>query len=141
MDLILIHLTTLHLDVVTGVALITLFFMMLQSEHERCDRVRASWREVRRLTFAVTTAIQRAKQRQDQNHPNIEAYLEEAQRLANDLYSAVLLLYGKGKLREEYRALFMEAIKTGVLITLMDVFPIVDPKAERKLDAWRLRIL
>jgi len=96
---------------------------------------------VRKLTFAVTTAIQRAKQRQDQNHPNIEAYLEEAQRLANDLYSAVLLLYGKGKLREEYRARFMEAMKTGVLMRLMDVFPIVDPKAERKLDAWRLRIL
>jgi hypothetical protein len=54
---------------------------------------------------------------------------------------SVLLLYGKGKLREEYRARFMEAMKTGVLMRLMGVFPIVDPKAERKLDAWRLRIL
>jgi hypothetical protein len=139
MNWILAHLATVRLDVVTGIALITLLFMMLQSEHERCDRVRASWREVRRLTFAVTTAIQRTKQRE--GHPDAEEYLETAQGLANELYSAVLLLYGKGKLREEYRARFMEAMKSGVLMRLMDVFPIMDPKAVRKLDAWRLRIL
>jgi hypothetical protein len=139
MNWIFAHLATVQLDVVTGIALITLLFMMMQSEHERCDRVRGSWREVRRLTFAVTTAIQRGKQRQD--HPDAGVYLETAQGLANELYSAVLLLYGKGKLREEYRARFMEAMKSGVLMRLLDVFAIVDIKAERKLDAWRLRIL
>ena len=139
MNWTLAHLAAVQLDVVTGIALITLLFMMLQSEHERCDRVRSSWREVRRLTFAVTTAIQRAKQRE--NHPDAEVCVETAQGLANELYSAVLLLYGKGRLREEYRARFMEAMKTGVLMRLMDVFPILDRKAVRKLDAWRLRIL
>src|SRR5882762_989547 len=59
--------------------------MMLQSEHERCDRVRSSWREVRRLTFAVTTAIKRAKQRE--NHPDAEVCVETAQGLANKLSS------------------------------------------------------
>jgi hypothetical protein len=59
----------------------------------------------------------------------------------NELYSAVLLLYGTGKLRKEYRARIMEAMKSGALMKLLDVFAIVDIKAERKLDAWRLRIL
>jgi hypothetical protein len=98
-----------------------------------------SWREVRRQTFALTTAIQRAKQRQE--HPDGAEYLEAAQEAVNDLYSAVLLLYGKGKLREEYREKFMAAMKTGALMRLFDVFPVLDIKAERKLDSWRLRIL
>jgi hypothetical protein len=51
MNWILAHLAAMQLDVVTGIALITLLFMMMQAEHERCDRVRASWREVRRLTL------------------------------------------------------------------------------------------
>jgi hypothetical protein len=139
MNWILAHVAAVQLDVVTGIALITLLFMMLQSEHERCDRVRVSWREVRRQTFALTTAIQRAKQRQE--HPDGAEYLEAAQEAVNDLYSAVLLLYGKGKLREEYREKFMAAMKTGALMRLFDVFPVLDIKAERKLDSWRLRIL
>ncbi|MGH9642602.1 MAG: hypothetical protein ACRD3Q_09255, partial [Terriglobales bacterium] len=80
-----------HLDVVIGIALITLFVMLLQSEHERCDRVRAGWREVRRLTFAVTSALQRAKQRRDEMRPDAAAYLERAHDLVNELYAAVLL--------------------------------------------------
>src|SRR5258708_35997898 len=103
--------------------------MMLQSEHERCDRVRAGWREVRRLTFAVTTAIQRGKQRQDENHPNIEEIIEEAQRLANDLYSADLLLYGKGTMREEYSERFMGANMTVESVRLIVVLPTCTPTA------------
>ena len=38
---VVVYLAGLHLDVVTGIALITLLFMMLQTEHERCDRVRS----------------------------------------------------------------------------------------------------
>src|SRR5258706_13189410 len=51
------------MDIVTGIAITTLLSMMLQTEHERCDRVRAGWREVRRSIFAATSAIQRAQQR------------------------------------------------------------------------------
>ncbi len=54
----------MSLDLLTGVALITLLFMMLQTEHERCDRVRAGWREVRRTTFTTTSAVQWAKKKQ-----------------------------------------------------------------------------
>jgi len=138
---ILANLATVQLDAVTAIALTTVLFMMLQSEHERCDRVRASWREVRRLTFAVTTAIQRARQRRDEGAPDSAEYLEAAQDLVTELYSSVLLLYGKGRLREEYRNRFTEAMKTGVLLRLLDVIPIMDLKAERMLDSWRLRIL
>jgi hypothetical protein len=73
---ILNHFVTLHLDLVTGVALITLLFMMLQTEHERCDRVRAGWREVRRATFAATSALQWAKKKEGQT--DADEYLEKA---------------------------------------------------------------
>jgi len=125
--------------VVVGIALVTLLVMLLQSEHERCDRVRASWLEVRRLTFAVTSAYQRAKQKQ--NTPDADEYAETAQDLANELYSAVLLLYGKGSLRKEYMTKFTAAVKTLVLAGLVDVFPDVDYKAQQKLDGWALRFL
>ena len=63
MNWIFNHLIAIHVDVVTGIAVVTLLFMMLQTEHERCDRVRAGWTEVRRATLKVTSAIQRAEQR------------------------------------------------------------------------------
>jgi hypothetical protein len=141
MTWILAHVAAVQLDVVTGIALITLLFMMLQSEHERCDRVRASWRDVRRLTFAVTSALQRAKQRQEEKHPDAAAYLERAQDLVNELYAAILLVYGQGKLRKEYMVRFGKAIETLALARLAEVFPALDLKAQRKLDKWRLRIL
>jgi hypothetical protein len=87
----------------------------------------------------VTSALQRARQRQE--HPDAAAYLERTQDLVNELYAAVLLVYGKGQLREEYRARFDEAIKTLVLARLIDAFPALDLKAGQKLDKWALRIL
>jgi hypothetical protein len=127
-----------RLDVVIGIALITLLFMMLQTEHERCDRVRAGWREVRKLTFATTTAIQRAKKTQDS--ADAGEYLERAQTSVNELYSTILL-FGKGSLRQEYRKQFNEVAKTGALTPLLPIFQTLDGKTERKFDAWRLRIL
>jgi len=139
--LVIAYFAVWHLDVVIGIALITLLVMLLQSEHERCDRVRASWREVRRLTFAVTSALQRAKQRQEEKHPDGAAYLERAQDFVNELYAAVLLVYGQGKLRQEYMTRFGKAIETLALARLVEVFPALDLKAQRKLDKWGLRIL
>ena len=135
---VVLYLTGLRLDLVTGIALITLFFMMLQTEHERCDRARAGWREVRRLTFATTTAIQRAKKMKDQ--ADAGDYLERAQTSVNELYSTILL-YGKGSLREEYRKRFNETAKTGALTPLLPVFESLDGKTERKFDICKLRIL
>ena len=63
----------MSLDLLTGVALITLLFMMLQTEHERCDRVRAGWREVRRTTFTTTSAVQWAKKKQGLAVPGDES--------------------------------------------------------------------
>ncbi|HVS87497.1 MAG TPA: hypothetical protein VHF01_04660 [Candidatus Acidoferrum sp.] len=138
MDWILAHLAAVHLDLVTGVALITLLLMMWQTEHERCDRVRAGWREVRRLTFAATTTIQRAKKMQD--HADAGDYLERAQTSVNELYSTILL-YGKGSLREEYRKQFNGVAKTGALTPLLPIFQTLDGKTERKFDTWKLRIV
>jgi hypothetical protein len=135
---VVVYLARLHLDVVTSIALITLLFMMLQTEHERCDRVRAGWREVRRLTFAATTAIQRAKKMQD--YADAGDYLERAQTSVNELYSTILL-YGKGSLLEEYRKRFNEVAKTGALSPLLPIFETLDGKTERKFDTWKLRIL
>ncbi len=135
---VLVYLRGWHLDIVIGIALITLLFMMLQTEHERCDRVRAGWREVRKLTFATTTAIQRAKKTQDS--ADAGKYLESAQTSVNELYSTILL-FGKGSLREEYRKQFNEVTKTRALSPLLEIFPVLDGKTERKFDAWRLRLL
>jgi hypothetical protein len=127
------------LDVVTGIALITLLFMMLQMEHERCDRVRTGWREVRRATFAVTSAFQRAKRME--NDPDARQYLEKAQGLLQELYSTILL-YGKGKLREEYRTRIRETMQAkNTAPALMAIFASLDGKTERKFDSWRLRVL
>src|SRR6266404_4399406 len=90
---VVVYLVSWRMDTVTGIAAVTLFFMMLQTEHERCDRLRSGWTEVRRLTFAATSAIQRGKQKQQ--HPDAAEYLEKAQTLLQDLYSAILL-HGKG---------------------------------------------
>lgn len=135
---VLVYLRGWHPDIVIGIALITLLFMMLQTEHERCDRVRAGWREVRKLTFATTTAIQRAKKTQDS--ADAGEYLERAQTSVNELYSTILL-FGKGSLRGEYRKQFNEVAKTRALTPLLEIFPVLDGKTERKFDAWRLRLL
>jgi hypothetical protein len=132
------QLVALHLDVVTGTALITLLFMMLQTEHERCDRVRAGWREVRGATFASTSALQWAKKKQGQ--VDAEEYLERAQASLQELYSTILL-HGKGSLREEYRKQLNEKMQSKDGIDLLPVFQSLDGKTERKFDAWRLRIL
>jgi hypothetical protein len=122
------------MDLVTGIALITLLFMMLQTEHERCDRVRAGWREVRRATFAATSAIQLAKKMQ--GHAN----LEQAQASCQELYSTVLL-YGKGNLKKEYQKQLTEKIKKGALTPLLPIFQELDGKTEMKFATWRLRWL
>lgn len=132
------YLITVHVDTVTGVALITLLFMMLQSEHERCDRVRAGWREVRRATLASTSALQWAKKKQGQQFA--EDYLEHARESLQELYSTVLL-YGKGSLREEYRKQLAEQMKTKDGMGLLPIFQQLDGKAERKFDSWKLRRL
>jgi len=127
------------MELVTGVALITLLFMMLQTEHERCDRVRAGWREVRRSTFATTTAIQSAIKNSGQ--PGAQSYLETAQNSTTELYSTILL-YGKGALREEYRVALKESLQSQKgLRDLLNVFPQLDRKAEQKFRTWRLVIL
>jgi hypothetical protein len=133
-----IHLATLHLDLVTGIALITLLFMMLQTEHERCDRVRAGWREVRRATFATTSALQWAKKKQVQS--DAEEYLEKAQESLQELYSTILL-HGKGSLRDEYTKQMKERMQAKDGMGLLPVFQSLDGKTEKKFDTWRLRIL
>jgi hypothetical protein len=139
MNWILSELAAVHLDAVTGIALITLLFMMLQTEHERCDRVRAGWREVRRATFAVTSAFQRAKRME--SDPNAWRYLDKAQESLQELYSTILL-HGKGSLREEYRARIGETMQTrNTAPALMAIFASLDGKTERKFDTWRLRAL
>jgi hypothetical protein len=138
MNWILSQVSALHLDVVIGIALITLLFMMLQTEHERCDRVRAGWREVRRATFAATSAFQWAKKKQGQT--DAAEYLEQAQESLQELYSTILL-HGKGSLREEYRKQLNERMQAKDGMGLMPAFNSLDGKTERKFDTWRLRIL
>jgi hypothetical protein len=132
------QLVALHLDVVTGLAVITLLFMMLQTEDERCDRVREGWREIRRATFAATSALQWAKKKQGQ--ADAEAYLEKAQESLQELYSTILL-HGKGSLREEYRKQLNERMQAKDGMGLLPVFQTLDGKTERKFDTWKLRIL
>jgi hypothetical protein len=132
------YLATLHVDIVTGIALITLLFMMLQTEHERCDRVRAGWREVRKATFAATSALQWAKKKQGQQ--DAAQYLEKARESLQELYSTILL-HGKGSLREEYRKELNERMKAKDGMGLLPVFNNLDGKTERKFDTWKLRVL
>jgi hypothetical protein len=109
------------------------------SARERCDRVRAGWREVRRATFAVTSAFQRAKKMEGQLDAG--RYLKKAQELLQELYSTILL-HGKGSLREEYRMQIRETMQTqNTAVALMPIFASLDGKTERKFDTWRLRIL
>jgi hypothetical protein len=129
---------TIQLDAVTGIALMTLLFMALQSEHERCDRVRAGWREVRRATFASTSALQWAKRKQGQEDAG--EHLEKAQESLQELYSTVLL-HGNGPLREEYRKQLNDRMRAKDGMGLLPVFQILDGKTERKFDKWKLRIL
>jgi hypothetical protein len=126
------------MDTVIGIALITLLFMMLQTEHERCDRVRAGWREVRRATFATTSALLWAKKKQGQ--ADAEEFLEKAQASLQELYS-IILLHGKGSLREEYRKQVNEKLQAKDGMGLLPVFKGLDAKTERKFDSWRLRVL
>ena len=138
MNWVFSHGAALHVDLVTGIALITLLFMMLQTEHDRCDKVRAGWREVRRATFAATSAIQLAKRMQDA--VGATDYLEKAQSSCQELYSTVLL-YGKGRLKKEYKEQLTEHIKKGALMALLPVFQGLDGKTEKKFDSWKLKWL
>jgi hypothetical protein len=129
-----------RVDAVTGIAFITLLVMVLQSEHERCERLRDSWRNVRGLTLALTSAIQRAQQKKDRQ--DAERYLEETQTSLQKLYAGVLLLYGKNPLREEYRKRMNEMAEANASLTsLLTIFPELDGKAERMIGAWTLRLL
>lgn len=112
--------------------------MMLQTEHERCDRVRAGWREVRGATFVATTALQWAKKKQGQADGG--DYLDKAKESLQQLYSTILL-HGKGSLREEYRKRLREKMETKDGMGLLPVFHDLDGKTERKFDTWKLRIL
>jgi hypothetical protein len=121
----------LSLDLLTGVALITLLFMMLQTEHERCDRVRSDWREVRRASYSLTSAIQWAQKDQAKYGDDARASLQEFYR--------TLLLYGKGSLRKEYQeALKKKQDKGATLVQMLTVFPELDLKAEQKFKSWSL---
>jgi hypothetical protein len=76
-----------------------------------------------------------------ENDPDAGKCLEKAQTLLQELYSAILL-YGKGRLREEYRTRIRETMeKRNTAPALMEIFAVLDGKTERKLDTWRLRVL
>jgi len=132
----IVYVTKLHCDLLTGVALITLLFMMLQTEHERCDRVRAGWREVRRATFALTTAAQWASKKQGSSEA--QQYADDARASMQDWYGT-LLLYGRGSLRDEYQRATkkLQAANTP-LMQMLPVFGALDFKAEQKFKTWRL---
>ena len=136
LDAYVVYVSKLHFDLLTGVALITLLFMMLQTEHERCDRVRAGWREVRRATFTLTSAVQWAQKKK--TSPDGEEYADKARTSLQDFYST-LLLYGKGSLRDDYqRALKQKQDQKASMTEILTVFPDLDYKAEQKFKAWTL---
>jgi hypothetical protein len=136
LDALIVYATKLHFDLLTGVALITLLFMMLQTEHERCDRVRAGWREVRRATFTFTSAIQWARKKQ--LHADAETYEDDARAALQEFYRT-LLLYGKGSLRDEYqKALKEKQEEKATLVEIASVLGEVDYKAEQKFVTWKL---
>jgi hypothetical protein len=135
-DACVVYATKLHFDLLTGVALITLLFMMLQTEHERCDRVRAGWREVRRATFTLTSAVHWAQKKRDL--PDGQDYADKARASMQDLYG-ILLLYGKGSLRDEYqKTLKAKQAQNASLAEILTVFPALDCKAEQKFKTWTL---
>ncbi len=136
LDACVVYMTKLQFDLLTGVALITLLFMMLQTEHERCDRVRAGWREIRRATFALTSAVQWAQIKQGQ--PDGDKWGDDARVSLQDFYST-LLLYGKGSLRDEYqKALKTKQQEKASLVQTLTIFPELDLKAEQKFKSWKL---
>lgn len=131
-----VYVSKLHVDLLTGVALVTLLFMMLQTEHERCDRVRAGWREVRRATFRFTSAVQWAQKKK--GCPDGEEYADKARTSMQDFYST-LLLYGKGSLRDQYQKALKEKQQQGGSISeILTIFPELDYKAEQKFKTWTL---
>lgn len=132
----IVYATKLHFDLLTGVALITLLFMMLQTEHERCDRVRAGWREVRRATFALTSAVQWAQRKKGQ--PDEEQYADAARASMQEFYST-LLLHGKGSLRDDYqKELKKKQEARASMAEILTIFPALDLKAEQKFRSWTL---
>jgi hypothetical protein len=136
LDVYIVYTTKLHFDLITGVALITLLFMMLQTEHERCDRVRSGWREVRGASFALTSAAQWAQQKK--GRPNEEEYADAA-RASLQAFYRTLLLYGKGSLRDDYqRALKKKQEEKATLTQMISVFEKLDPIAQQKFKTWTL---
>lgn len=136
LDACVVYVVKLHLDLLSGIALITLLFIMLQTEHERCDRVRSDWREVRRATFVTTSAIQWASNKQ--GSPDAEQYADAARASLQEWYRTVLL-YGHGSLRDEYqqRTKKLQIAKTP-LMKMLPVFGELDLKAEQKFKNWTL---
>jgi hypothetical protein len=135
LDAYVVYVTRLHFDLLTGAALITLLFMMLQTEHERCDRVRAGWREVRRATFTLTSAVQWAQQKQ--GRPDGAEYADDARASLQEFY-ATLLLYGKGSLRDEYqKALKKKQEEKASLAEMVAALGELDYKAEQKFATWK----
>jgi hypothetical protein len=136
LDVYTVYALKIHLELVTGVALITLLFMMLQTEHERCDRVRAGWSEVRRATFATTSACQWASRKK--GHADEQEYGDAARASLQELYSTILL-HGQGSLREEYRkALNQQMQLKASLMQMLPVFGELDNKAEKMFKTWTL---
>ena len=128
----------MKIDLLTGVALITLLFMLLQTEHERCDKVREGWRAVGSAIHTTTFAIQLAQQRTG----TIEAqkYLDAAYASARELYSTVML-HGKGSLRKEYLRVLNEGMKTRNIVNLLPLFGQCADRLDKKFDKWTLRVL
>jgi hypothetical protein len=137
---LVIRLTSFHLDFVTGIALITLLFMMLQTEHERCDRVRAGWIEVRRATFEAATAIDEYRKKGGQ--PDAGKYYDDAQKAFKRL-AANILLYGKGSLQKKYKSALSSNLATNPNDpnSLIPIFREMERQAERKCDRMKLRWL
>jgi hypothetical protein len=136
LDAFVVYATKLHFDLLTGVALITLLFMMLQTEHERCDRVRADWREVRRATFIFTSALQWARKKH--LHADKEKFEDDARTALQEFYRT-LLLYGKGSLRDEYqKALKEKQDEMASLGAINAALGKLDYKAEQKFATWKL---
>jgi hypothetical protein len=137
-DAFVVYATKLHFDLLTGVALITLLFMMLQTEHERCDRIRAGWREVRRATFSLTSATQWAQKKEKEGHLDAEKYADDARAALQEFYGT-LLLYGKGSLRDEYqKALKKKQEENATLVQFLTIFGELDYRAEQKFATWKL---
>jgi hypothetical protein len=126
------------IDFLTGVALITLLFMMLQTEHERCDKVREGWRAVCSAIYTTIFAIQLAQQRKGTTEA--QKYLDAAYASARELYSTVLL-HGKGSLRNEYLRVIDEGMKTRNIVNLLPLFGECAERLDKKFDRWTLRVL